>query len=93
MVGAIGNAVKGILPDWIPGIGKSGPTPSASGVAGSSALMLGVPSVNRARATKVTINISGDRDPFVTARIVKRAVEGYDISQGRKRGEPLAVAW
>jgi len=94
MASAIGSAVKGVIPDWVPGIGKSGPAPSASRASGASALALGVPTLHqRARATKVTININGDRDPFVTARIVKRAVEGYDVSQGRARGEPLAVAW
>lgn len=40
----------------------------------------------------VTINVMGG-DPFRTAAVIKRALEGNDAVQGRPRGAPLALAW
>ena len=62
--------------------GSSGPSLFSGG---------GVPS-RRAGGT-VVININGAIDPATTARQVKRLLENYDVSQGRDRGAPLAVAW
>jgi hypothetical protein len=42
--------------------------------------------------TSISVTLNGG-DPYTTARVVKRALEGYDITQGRARGEALAVAW
>lgn len=41
----------------------------------------------------VTINLYGSGDPATSARMLKRALEGEDIRQGRPRGTPLAFAW
>ena len=47
----------------------------------------------RASGGTVVININGALDPQSTARQVKRLLETYDVSQGRSRGAPLAMAW
>ena len=47
----------------------------------------------RATGGTVVININGALDPQSTARQVKRLLETYDVSQGRSRGAPLAMAW
>jgi hypothetical protein len=46
----------------------------------------------RAIPRTININLNGG-DPYLVARQVKRSLEGYDVTQGRGRGAPLAVAW
>lgn len=41
----------------------------------------------------VTINVNESTDSWVTAARVKRAIEGYDVGQGRAPGKVLARSW
>jgi TP901 family phage tail tape measure protein len=68
---------------------------SASGVASVGLSTFGITpaSTSSSRVGSVVINVNGAQDPYTTARIVKRAVEGYDVSQGRKPAQALARAW
>jgi polyhydroxyalkanoate synthesis regulator phasin len=46
---------------------------------------------SRRSVGNVVINLYGD--PVANERAVKRALEGYDVSMGRKPGQKLARAW
>jgi phage-related protein len=75
-------------PSWLGGIFSS----SAGGtlVMGGAGVLAATPAATYGR---VTINVYGDPDPYTTARTVKRALEGYDVSMGRAPGTPMAKAW
>lgn len=45
------------------------------------------------RGGGVVIQVNGAGDPWRTASTIKRALEANDVSQGRRRGQPLALAW
>ena len=47
---------------------------------------------SRSGVNTATINLYGSASAQ-DARVIKRALEGYDVSQGRGPGTPLAVAW
>lgn len=42
---------------------------------------------------QITINLMGTGYTIEDARVIKRALEGYDVGQGRSIGAPLAKAW
>lgn len=89
---SIGSSVGGIIKDFIPGWNMApvvafAPTayPSLAPTTRGGGYAAGGP-------PSVTINITTN-DQAETARVVKRALEGYDIAQGRAVGAPLAVSW
>jgi len=90
------NAIKDAFSIKVPGFisGIFGGNSFASGQA--AALTPGRraagSSATRSVPRTVNVNLNGG-DPYSTARVVKRALEGYDVTQGRGRGVPLAVAW
>lgn len=78
-------------PSWLGGGGGIfgfSATPSAT--AATFATRSTAPAAARGN---ITINVNGAGDPYRTAQAVKRALEGYDIGQGRAPWTPLAVAW
>ena len=66
---------------------------SAAGYSTGPTTYAGPTPTRRATGGTVVININGALDPQSTARQVKRLLETYDVSQGRSRGAPLAMAW
>lgn len=70
-----------------PSAPRSGTTPAAlygpAGAGGSTRMFTG----------PITLNVSAASDPVTTARLIKRALEGYDATQGREPGTRLAVSW
>jgi hypothetical protein len=81
MASKAANAVSSILPG-----GKSS-SRAASGVdfyGSRSSRAMGI-------GGGLTVNMYGD--PVSNERVLKRALEGYDISMGRAPGQPLARAW
>jgi phage-related protein len=92
MGSAILDAILSLLPNSIEGvvrraIGLSSPVGSGAAAAGRS---LGAGSTRRS-VGNVTFNLYGD--PVANERAIKRALQGYDVSMGRKPGQKLARAW
>lgn len=88
MGNAILNAILGLLPNSIEGIvrraiGFSSPRP----VSGASLMSNG----SRRSVGNVTFNLYGDQ--AANERVIKRVMEGYDVTMGRKPGQRLARAW
>jgi hypothetical protein len=91
MAGRILSAILGILPSGVRGIvsgalGLGRAAPAAPGTTrlgnyGAASRSLG----------GVTFNLYGD--PVANERVIKRALEGYDVSMGRAPGQSLARAW
>lgn len=74
----------------IPGLNASqysSPTGFRSAFATSS--LIGA----RAGGTTYNVKVYGTSNPYEDARVIKRILEGYDISQGRAPGVKLARAW
>jgi hypothetical protein len=80
---------RGITWPWERGRSAS----SSSRSAPSSVSTFGATATPRAYTGPVTINVTAANNPYETARTIKRALEGYDIGQGRKPWTPLAPAW
>lgn len=85
---------RGITWPWEKGRSSGGGV-FRSGVTGTPAAMYGPAGtgVGRMFTGPITLNVTGAGDPVATARIIKRALEGYDATQGRAPGTRLAVAW
>jgi hypothetical protein len=79
------DAISGVL-GKIPGIGRA-----TSGLGGASRVGSLTGGSSRRSVGSVTFNLYGD--PVANERAVKRALEGYDVSMGRKPGQRLARAW
>lgn len=99
MFGSLSNVIGNIL-------GKLNPFKSAASAVGASRMIspyavglaggvgqYGVRSGFSTSNQNVMIRVDGSQDPYTTARVIKRALEGYDVSQGRPRGQVLARAW
>jgi TP901 family phage tail tape measure protein len=100
MIGSLGSVIGTVLDKLNPfkkATASGGFTsPSApTGYVGMATYGLApaVPLAANSTTGPVTIYISGDENPYRTARVVKRAIEGYDLNQGRRPAEPLARAW
>jgi hypothetical protein len=87
---AIKDAFSIKVPGFISGLFGGNSTVSVAGMTpGASALTQGS---TRAAPRTVNVTLNGG-DPYLVARQLKRSLEGYDLTQGRGRGAPLAVSW
>lgn len=83
--------------EWIKRVGGSSLLKLAVGAVGYSAASVRTAPLSAASArsgstTNNVVNLYGSATP-ADARLVKRALEGYDVAQGRSAGTPLRVAW
>lgn len=93
---AIKNAIAGGIGKLLGAVGLNAAAPATYGAPPSSAgaLAYSARSSGPVITGPVTITIAGTTgDPYAIARNLKRALAGYDISQGRTQNAPLAVAW
>lgn len=89
VIGRVGSIFSGLNP-----FAAAYAVPGASGYSsGTSAATTAQASTRGNAGGAITINIYEARDGRNTAALVKRALEGYDVSQGRTIGAPLARAW
>ena len=84
-IGGIGNILGRFNP--------FGFSAGASGYSGTGISTYGTRAHPGRTAAPVVVNIYESRDARYTAALVKRALEGYDVSEGRSIGAPLARAW
>jgi hypothetical protein len=97
--GAISTAVGWLktLWEWMKRVGGSSLLKLALGARGLSATSTSAvrslsAAPRAASGSSATINLYGAATSS-DARVIKRALEGYDVSQGRRAGTPLRVAW
>jgi hypothetical protein len=83
---AVKDAIGGVL-GKIPGVGRAA---ADAGVSRVGSLTRSARSGSGSGA--VVVNLYGGATE-TDVRLVKRALEGYDVAQGRHAGTPLRVAW
>jgi hypothetical protein len=91
---AVADAFKINAPSWLSGLGGIfGRSATYSVPSGASTYSSTASTRGYSGAGQVNIYLQGTGYTIEDARVIKRALEGYDVGQGRRIGAPLAKSW